>query len=350
MASLTSEHNAREKIITRTTSRLSRKTCRSKEIQNEIKNPESEDAKTQTNGEKVHSLTKNRDDIIGHLTQENDELRKENESLKRKLRELGMKECGNIDHSGGAQVVIGQRKHRKDSNTNRTELKSVEKREKTTETTEDTVTDMTEEKIAMAIKEAYREERFQQQERKHRACNIIVHGMTERADTADGTLVKGLFDAIQVKHSPKSVIRLGKTKNKTPRPLKIEMKNVTQKKELMKALPMLKDIGANYSRLSITDDHTKKDREILRFWVSEARKRTSNETGNAKWKVRGSPLTKLRLIKIDQKHTNQQNTKSKENNDRISYKAETTKPQQRQRKPTKANEEHFIEANQGLRS
>ena len=68
----------------------------------------------------------------------------------------------------------------------------------------------------------------------------------------------------------------------------------------MKALPKLKDTGV-FSRLRITDDHTIQDRHTISLWCKEAKARNANNSGNFTWKLRGSPSTKLRLVKVERK-------------------------------------------------
>ena len=122
--------------------------------------------------------------------------------------------------------------------------------------------------------------------------------MKEDAGIKDAVLLRKLMDAIDVAYSPKYFTRLGNTTTSTIRPLKIVMANVVEKRTFMKALPKLKDVGV-YSGLRITDDYTIKDRKTMSLWLNEAKERNAREPGNCTWVIRGSPLTQLRLMKIE---------------------------------------------------
>ena len=52
-----------------------------------------------------------------------------------------------------------------------------------------------------------------------------------------------------------------------------------------------------YRKISITEDYTQEERREIKRWVDEAKERTKREVGY-EWKVRGTPRTKLRLVKI----------------------------------------------------
>ena len=159
--------------------------------------------------------------------------------------------------------------------------------------------------ITEAVQEGLREEAFQQRERKRRANNIVIHGLKENTNTGDAVIIQNLMDTIEVTHSPKYFTRLGKTSTSVTniRPLKIVMANAAEKRTFMKALPKLKDAGV-YSRLRITDDYTINDRKTISLWLNEAKKRNAREPGNCTWLIRGSPLTQLRLVKIEQAKKN----------------------------------------------
>ena len=153
--------------------------------------------------------------------------------------------------------------------------------------------------VKKAVQDGLREETYQQRERKRRANNIIIHGMKENADTGDEELIRKFMETIEVAYKPKYFTRLGNTLTSNIRPLKIVMSNAVEKRAIMKALPKLKDASA-FSRLRITDDYTIKDRKTISLWLNEAKRRNTREPGNFTWQIRGSPLTQLRLVKIEQ--------------------------------------------------
>jgi hypothetical protein len=75
------------------------------------------------------------------------------------------------------------------------------------------------------------------------------------------------------------------------------MKSADDKEKVMSSLKKLKDADAAYHGLSIRDDYTIEERELIRKFVQDAAKRNETENTTA-WKVRGTPKNGLRLVKI----------------------------------------------------
>ena len=93
----------------------------------------------------------------------------------------------------------------------------------------------------------------------------------------------------------KSLYRLGKrneTDELSKRPIKVVMNSEKQKKLVMANLKNLKG-KENYRRISITDDHTIKERNTIQEFVKKAKAANENENPDSifEWKVRGSPKT-----------------------------------------------------------
>jgi hypothetical protein len=252
---------------------------------------------------KLRTDIEDRDRTIGQLQQKRDQLQKENDQLKKRLEEHGI----NFPDQSGKSVnieVVGKRKHRA--------LPQTPLPFSATETTKSSPGEtliINKPKLSppadyativrKAVQDGVREETFQQRARKRRANNIIIHGMKENASIGDELLLRKLMDTIGVTTPPRSFIRLGRnTTSTTIRPIKIMMANATEKRSFMKALPRLKN-DVVYSRLRITDDLTINDRKTIKLWLTEARKRNETEPGNGTWTLRGSPLTQLRLVKIE---------------------------------------------------
>ena len=104
------KNHANTQIITRSTVKSKRNSVR--ESTTEAKN-ENGTARSRTNESKteIHKLRTNIEDqdrIIGRLKQERDQLQKENELLKKRLEEHGIK---STDHQN-TETVVGKRKHR----------------------------------------------------------------------------------------------------------------------------------------------------------------------------------------------------------------------------------------------
>lgn len=288
-------------MITRSAIKLKRNTLRvpKKEdatAKNQVNESETEDHKLRTDIEE-------RDRTIGQLQQERDQLQIENDLLKKRLEEHDINFTDQSRKFVNIEVV-GKRKHRAlpptplpFSATETTQPSPDEtlivKKPKQSPTADYATI------VRKAVQDGVREETFQLRERKRRANNIVIHGMKENASIEDKLLLQKLMETIGVTTSPRSFIRLGRnTTTTTIRPIKIVMANATEKRSFMKALPKLKN-DVVYSRLRITDDLTINDRKTITLWLTEARKRNEKEPGNCTWTLRGSPLTQLRLVKIE---------------------------------------------------
>ena len=75
------------------------------------------------------------------------------------------------------------------------------------------------------------------------------------------------------------------------------MESKERKSEIMSKLWKLKNGPEKFQKISITDDFTQEERKEIKRWVDEAKERTRQEDGYV-WKIRGSPRTKLRFIKL----------------------------------------------------
>ena len=93
---------------------------------------------------------------------------------------------------------------------------------------------------------------------------------------------------------PKSMIRLGNPESNKKRPIKVTFHNEGDKEKLMNNLQKLK--GKNiYKVISVTDDYTISERDMIKDFVTQARQKNSNEPENSEyvWKVRGTPKNGL---------------------------------------------------------
>ena len=153
----------------------------------------------------------------------------------------------------------------------------------------------------LTLREFY-ENSTQVEEIDARACNIIIHGIKENQETGrDSNVMKELFKAVGVPHSPHSTIRLGAKKHDEPRPIKLIMRSKNEKEEFMSNLGKLKYAKDELKKISVTADYTREEREEIRRWVKKAKERNTEESSNA-WKVRGSPRSGMRLIRIAIQH------------------------------------------------
>lgn len=130
-----------------------------------------------------------------------------------------------------------------------------------------------------------------------REKNVIIHGLKE-TDQCDIKLVENIFEATATHHKPAHIIRLGQKKEDRTRPLLVHMTNTDQKDEFMSKLWMLKNVRSRFGNISIAHDLTSEERNLIKKWVEEAERRNMKETNEYRWRVRGTPRTGMRLVKI----------------------------------------------------
>ena len=158
------------------------------------------------------------------------------------------------------------------------------------------------------IKEARNEELAEQTEKRRRACNIILHGVNEAVDAdrneAKKTFINSFIDTIKVATTFKSVLRLGKASPSKNRPIMVVFEKEDEKDKIMNSLKHLKD-NEIYKGLSVTEDLTFTDREIIREWKERAKIANDQETAGSKYvyKVRGSPKNGWALKKFLKQRT-----------------------------------------------
>ena len=154
------------------------------------------------------------------------------------------------------------------------------------------------------MKDAKNAELTEESDKKLRSCNIILHGVTESSDTdnaksIDETYVKSFLEAIKPTTICKSIFRIGKEGPNKKRPIKVIMKSEADKNKIMDNLKCLKD-QETFIGLSVTDDYTISERDLIKEWTEKAKVSHVNESPNSNytWKVRGNPKNGLRLKKF----------------------------------------------------
>ena len=130
-----------------------------------------------------------------------------------------------------------------------------------------------------------------------RRKNVIIYGMKEEEGLnydEDEMQVLSFLESINARSRPRKTYRLGvRDKNKV-RPVKLVMINEDEKNEVLQKFRL---VSSNYSRLYVKDDYSTDERQKIKSYVEEAKKRNSTET-TFRWTVRGSPRTKLYLKRI----------------------------------------------------
>ena len=69
----------------------------------------------------------------------------------------------------------------------------------------------------------------------------------------------------------------------------VRMTNKEEKEQFMSKLWMLKNARTRFKSMSITNDYTLEERDMIRKYVGEAKRRNTTETNEYQWKVRGTP-------------------------------------------------------------
>ena len=141
-------------------------------------------------------------------------------------------------------------------------------------------------------------------DKKRRACNFIVHGVVESMNPDkevmkkhDTDVVNKLIGDLGLNVELKAIFRIGNATGDTAkRPIKVILDSEAQKDSVMENLRNLK--GNNeYKGISVTDDNTRKDRELIKEWATKAKEANEKEDPDSQfeWKVRGTPKNGMSL-------------------------------------------------------
>ena len=173
----------------------------------------------------------------------------------------------------------------------------------------------TEDSIKKIVVRARNEEIEQQNDKKRRATNIIIHGVAEPTskDTAqeeDQQFVNQLIEDLKVRVPILNIVkvtRIGKHADGKTRPLKIVMSEEKHKETVFNNLSNLKQYP-RYKGVGLTDDFTFAERELLKDWANKAKSKNESETDESvMWRVRGSPKNGLFLKKFPKHQTQKPN-------------------------------------------
>ena len=163
--------------------------------------------------------------------------------------------------------------------------------------------------IKEIIHENENEKLVQDNERKRRALNIIIHGATEieenhiternieeNKNDRDKEFIDTFLKTIGVAANPLSITRLGSKSPEKTRPLRVKLQNESEKNTIMSRLSNLKNAEERYKKISVTDDYTIEERRTIKSWVERANAKNNEETRAVIWKARGSPKNGMRLV------------------------------------------------------
>ena len=130
--------------------------------------------------------------------------------------------------------------------------------------------------------------------------SIIIHGVQE-GDRDDKQYITKFFSILEMTHTGQlTAHRLGMKQDNRQRPLKVTMKTLEEKEQLMSRLGLLWGAENEFKNISVTHDYTVGEREEIRRWVKMANQKTTNEASGYVWKARGTPKTGMRLIRLKQ--------------------------------------------------
>ena len=157
------------------------------------------------------------------------------------------------------------------------------------------------------IHEQQKEQLNEVNDQRSRARNIIVHGVEEEVDAnktpfkkKEEEFTKKLLETMGINDLVfKSVHRIGKPHPEKKRPIMLMMNSEADKQRIMENLPKLKD-KADFKGISITEDYTLVERQMLTEWREKAKTKNNEEEPNSKyvWRVRGTPKNGLMLKKL----------------------------------------------------
>ena len=184
--------------------------------------------------------------------------------------------------------------------------------------------------ISQVVKQAFQDQRDEENDREERKKNIIVYSAPERTEEThaerqqkEKEFVENLLSAIGVTTEPKEIMRLGRYKKPEEgqevkiRPIRVVLDSHETQDQIMKNTPRLKDAQEPYKSVYLAYDMSNKERETQREMVSIAKDKPANDP-NYDFKIRGPPWKliemKYRKRKPRQPLHQQTTTPSGENN------------------------------------
>ena len=152
------------------------------------------------------------------------------------------------------------------------------------------------------IQESKNTDRIIEAGRNRREKNLILHGVceatTDNISESDSDYVKSFFKLLGLSIEPTEIVRLGKDNTATSRPIKLVMANIEHKNMVLSRLANLKNAEDKYRRVSVKEDYTFEERELIRTWKKKVDEKNKAENCSD-WRLRGDPKNGLRLVKIN---------------------------------------------------
>ena len=163
--------------------------------------------------------------------------------------------------------------------------------------------------MKIAIREERNSNKIEQTDSDRRKSNIIIHGADEVGATSeeikleDAKYVTNIFHTLGLKCTPNSVSRLGKENEKKQRPIKIKMRSVEDKENVMKNLKRLKGKEEEFGKISVREDYTTTQRDEIKYHIQRAEAKSETDPDNV-WKIRGDPKNGFCLVPFTRKRIN----------------------------------------------
>ena len=149
------------------------------------------------------------------------------------------------------------------------------------------------------------EDIHEENEKKNRENNVIIHGKPEETEEEDKAFLQELIKELCIGAvHPRTLVRIGTKTDERNRPIKVIFNSIQDKNKLMNNLRYLKGKDL-YKKVSITHDYTINERQLLQQKLQEAKEKNESDPPQDKeykWQVRGSPKNKLFLKKVKKNH------------------------------------------------
>ena len=143
------------------------------------------------------------------------------------------------------------------------------------------------------------EELAEENEKKARANNFIVHGKEEVSEDDDEQFMQTFFNQLAIGNVKlQSKKRIGTAQDGKNRPILVHLQSDEGKSKVMNSLQNLKNVS-QFRGISITDDYTFAEREMIKEFQQKARKMNEeNPEEETIYRVRGCPKNGLFPKKI----------------------------------------------------
>ena len=159
------------------------------------------------------------------------------------------------------------------------------------------------EELRKIMQDAKNDDKVEENEQAKRAPNFIIHGAGEFGDDEesmkklDNEYIGDILKHLGLAAKPDSVIRIGDPKKSNSRPIKVTMRTKVDKQSVMSRLNRLKGTEENFGKISITDDFTQSEREMIKNWSTKAKAKSTADKEYV-YKVRGDPKNGMRLVRF----------------------------------------------------